>query len=329
VFEAASENPELKVKLFTEIDRNNPNQPWFFSNTSSIPIGYLDREAGLGGRVLGVHFYNPPAVQRLVEVIRCDATQPELSEFAARFIKNLRKIEVPAYDVAGFIGNGHFMRDALYGLSEAGRLAKEMPWAEAVYVVNKITQEWLIRPMGIFQLIDYVGIDVCQYIMKVMEPYVKDEKIHSPILDLYLEQGIRGGQRSDGSQKDGFLKYEKGKPAAIYDPETRGWVPVSEVSAAGDAFLGNPPSSVIAWKNAVSHPDRDALFRAYFADLRKEATAGASLALAYARRSLEIGKKLVADAVAYSEKVVNTVLLSGFFHAYGTINDYLSEEEGL
>ncbi|PLX09781.1 MAG: hypothetical protein C0596_00400 [Marinilabiliales bacterium] len=79
VFEAASENPELKVKMFSQINENSKVEPWFFTNTSSIPIGYLNKEAKLDGRVLGVHFYNPPAVQKLVEVIKCDESKPELS----------------------------------------------------------------------------------------------------------------------------------------------------------------------------------------------------------------------------------------------------------
>jgi len=120
--------------MFSQINQNNPNKPWFLTNTSSIPIGYLDKEAKLDGRVLGVHFYNPPAVQKLVEVIKTDNTDPELPEFATMFIKSLRKIEVPSYDFAGFIGNGHFMRDALYGMSEATKLTAQMSFVEAVYV---------------------------------------------------------------------------------------------------------------------------------------------------------------------------------------------------
>ena len=90
IIEAASEKPELKIKLFSQINKNNKNQAWFFTNTSSIPITYLDKEAGLDGRILGVHFYNPPAVQKLVEVIKSNYSKPELSEFASIFIKSLQ-----------------------------------------------------------------------------------------------------------------------------------------------------------------------------------------------------------------------------------------------
>lgn len=327
IFEAASENPALKVKIFSQINKKNPNHPWFFTNTSSIPIGYLDKKAELEGRILGVHFYNPPAVQKLVEVIRSESTLPEVAQFASQFIRNLRKTEVPSHDFAGFIGNGHFMRDALYGMKEAMRLAKKMPFVDAVYIMNKVSQDYLIRPMGIFQLIDYVGIDVCQYIMKVMNPHVRDERIHSKLLDQFMEMGVKGGQRSDGSQKDGFLKYEKGKVTGIFDPEAKAYVAVAGIAANCDARLGKVPASQVAWKAAVGNPNKDELFRQYFAELSTMNTMGAKLAKAYALRSKEIGRKLVADNVAFSEKDVNTVLLTGFFHAYGPINDYINQED--
>jgi 3-hydroxyacyl-CoA dehydrogenase len=324
VLEAASENPKLKIKLFSRINRNSKREPWFFTNTSSIPIGYLDRKAKLEGRILGVHFYNPPAVQKLVEVIKAETTKPDLAEFASRFIKNLCKIEVPSHDFAGFIGNGHFMRDALHGVSEAQKLSKRMSFVEAVYTINKVSQDFLIRPMGIFQLIDYVGIDICQYIMKVMAPHVKDEKIHSPLIDKFMKMGVKGGQDHDGSQKDGFLKYEKGRPVGVFDPDKNKYAAIADISAKCDEKLGALPESIIPWKAVVGNPNKEALLRSYFNELNSMKTLGAELAKAYAKRSQEIGLKLVADKVAFAEKDVNTVMLTGFFHAYGPINNYLN-----
>ncbi len=100
VFEAVSENRALKVKLLGQIDRNNPEKPYYFTNTSSVPIHLIDEEAGLGGRVLGFHFYNPPAVQKLVELIVTDKTDKEMTEFARLYAKNLGKVVVPANDFA-------------------------------------------------------------------------------------------------------------------------------------------------------------------------------------------------------------------------------------
>ncbi len=326
VFEAVIENPALKIKLLSQINNNGTKQPWFFTNTSSIPVHELDEKAGLGGRLLGVHFYNPPAIQKLVELIRAASTKDELVEFALAYAKNLRKIVVPSNDFAGFIGNGHFMRDALHGIAEAERLSKEMPFAEAVYSVNRVTQDFLLRPMGIFQLIDYVGLDVCQYIMSVMGERFKGETIHSPLLDKLIAAGVKGGQFSDGSQKDGFFKYEKNRPAAIYDPETKQYVPVSSFQAACEAKLGPLPEPALSWKTLMKHPNKEAALEEFFSKLASMDTPGAVLAERYGQRSLEIGLKLVSDKVANNEEDVNTVLLSGFYHAYGPINKYFKRE---
>ena len=323
IFEAIKEDPALKVKIFSQIEKNNPNKPWYFTNTSSIPISQLDKDAGLGGRILGVHFYNPPAVQKLVEVIRGANTHDEVNEFALEYIKRLKKVAVPSNDFAGFIGNGHFMRDALYGINEAKKLAKEMSWVEAVYCINKVTQDYLVRPMGIFQLIDYVGIDVCSYIMSVMNPHLADEDLHSDVLDKMISIGVLGGQFASGAQKDGFLKYEKGAPVAIYDMDKKDYIPFTHYQEKYDQWLGTMPSSWKPWKSVNFDKAKNEILEKYFADLKKVETKGAILAKAYHKKSIEIGKKLVSDKVAHNDNDVNTVLLTGFFHAYGPINNYL------
>lgn len=323
IFEAIKEDPGLKVKILTQIDKHNPHKPWYFTNTSSIPITQLDEKAALDGRIIGFHFYNPPAVQKLVEVIKSDHTLPEVQEFALQYAKSLRKTVVPSNDHAGFIGNGHFMRDALYGISEAENLAKEVPLAEAIYMVNKVSQEYLIRPMGIFQLIDYVGIDVCQYIMSVMNPYHSDEDIYSRLLDRMISSGVRGGQHSDGSQKDGFLKYEKGRLTGVYDPDAREYILIDSFRSRCEAKLGAQPASMKPWKVVVGSSAKEELLQTIFRELKTMDNLGARLARNYARRSKEIGKQLVSDKVALNENDVNTVLLTGFYHAYGPINNYL------
>ncbi|MEK7721669.1 MAG: 3-hydroxyacyl-CoA dehydrogenase family protein, partial [Elusimicrobiota bacterium] len=325
VFEAVVENPALKIKLLSQINKNSSKEPWFFTNTSSIPVHELDEKAGLGGRLLGVHFYNPPAIQKLVEFIRAASTKSELVDFALVFAKNLRKVVVPSNDFAGFIGNGHFMRDALHGISEAERLSAELPFVEAVYTVNRATQDFLLRPMGIFQLIDYVGLDVCQYIMSVMDGRFQGEDIHSPLLDRMIAAGVRGGQYSDGSQKDGFFKYEKNRPARIYDTETRQYLPIPAFQAACDARMGPLPQPPLTWKSAVKHPQKEAVLEEFFSKLAAMDAPGAVLARRYGERSREIGLKLVSDKVARSEEDVNTVLLSGFYHVYGPINSYFGD----
>jgi len=326
IFEAVNENKDLKVNIFKEIDANNDHKPWFFTNTSSVPINILDNEANLGGRVIGFHFYNPPAIQKLVELIWTDQTLPEAKEFAYEFAKNLRKVVVPSNDYAGFIGNGHFMRDALHGIMEAEKLTSQMSFPEAIYAVNKVSQDFLVRPMGIFQLIDYVGIDVVRFIMGVMNPFLDDENLHSPLLDKLFDVGVKGGQNSDGSQKDGFLKYERGRPVGVIDPDSDNDGIVDYISFDSfkqiDDMLGETPDSGIVWKMVVRMKNKDEVLQKFYSDMKAMDKLGAKLAVVYGQRSNAIGKGLVADNVAHNEEDVNTVLLTGFFHAYGPINNY-------
>ena len=323
IFEAVSENMELKTKIFRQINENNPNQPWFFTNTSSIPIRELDEAAALEGRVLGFHFYNPPAVQKLVELISIPNNSTDIIAFAKTFAANLHKIVVPSNDIAGFIGNGHFMRDALYGIKQAQELSKKMSLAQAIYTINRVTHDFLMRPMGIFQLIDYVGLDVVQFILRVMASRTPKEILHSELLDELLLKGIRGGQFSDGSQKDGFMKYEKGKIVAIMDPETISYLPIAEIRQQADVITGELPSQALPWKTLIKSSDKDNYLHSYFKQLCMEQTLGANLAFDYAKNSKAIGLKLIANGVANNKEDVNKVLLTGFFHAYGPINDYI------
>ena len=322
IFEAIREDPALKVRIYTQIKENNPNHPWFFTNTSSIPISELDEKAGLGGSIIGFHFYNPPAIQKLVEVIKAKNTLSELEDFALTFAKNLRKIVVPSNDIAGFIGNGHFMRDILYATSQVDLLLKDLSFVEAVYAINKISHEYLIRPMGIFQLIDYVGVDVCSYILSVMNSHLENEELSSTLLNKVLDLGVKGGQYSDGSQKDGFLKYEKGKITGVFDPEKKEYIPVQVIQGKVEEKMGIMPP-VLPWKSVVNNPGKEEILKSYFMEIKKSSSFGASLTFSYAVNSRKIGLHLVNTKVAFSEKDVNTVFLTGFFHAYGPVNDYV------
>jgi ABC-type Co2+ transport system permease subunit len=88
-------------------------------------------------------------------------------------------------------------------------------------------------------------------------------------------------------------------------------------------MLGALPGSALTWKNLVKAPDKEAIAARAFADYKTMGTIGASMALQYARKSREIGMKLVSNGVAATAGDVNTVLLTGFFHAYGPINDFV------
>lgn len=323
VFEAIKEDPALKHKVLGGIKKNSIVDPWFFTNTSSIPITELDENAGLVGNVIGFHFYNPPAVQRLVEVIRAKNTSDEVYNFSLQYAKNLRKVVVPSNDYAGFIGNGHFMRDALHGIKEAERLTSELGYAQAIYAMNKVTQDYLIRPMGIFQLIDYVGVEVCQYIMGVMNPYLENEDLHSDLLDKMVAQGVFGGQYASGAQKDGFLKYEKGRPVAIWDVNTKEYVAIDSFSTTVDQWLGEMPSSMKPWKSVNFSKAKDSIISGIFDEMNSMNSKGVLIAKEYNKCSNKIGNLLVNSGVANNAADVNTVMLTGFYHAYGPINEYL------
>jgi 3-hydroxyacyl-CoA dehydrogenase len=122
IFEAVFEDEKLKIDLLGKARTIADPDAWYLTNTSSIPIGGLDQKLELGGRIVGYHFYNPPAVQKLLELITSENTLPELEKAGAALAKRLGKKVFPANDIAGFIGNGHFMRDGLHAIAEADRL---------------------------------------------------------------------------------------------------------------------------------------------------------------------------------------------------------------
>jgi len=324
VFEAIVEKVPVKVDVYKKLRETCDPDAYFFTNTSSVPIGLLDKEAGLGGRIMGVHFYNPPPVQKLVETIRGEATRDDVAQAVVEIGKRLRKTLIPSADVAGFIGNGHFIRDGHHAIGEAEKLAEKHGWPSAVWMVNRVSQDWLLRPMGIFQLIDYVGVDVFQFIERVMDHYL-DEKLTDATIDKMMELKAAGGQRPDGSQKPGFLQYERGKITGVFDPAKRAYVPLDPQgwTGAADKALGELPQPFRPWKALLQAPDRDAALAAHFKALADMKTLGAELARTYHRRSLEIGKGLVARGVAARPEDVNGVLTSGFYHLYGPINDHL------
>jgi 3-hydroxyacyl-CoA dehydrogenase len=325
IFEAVLEDKDLKVSLLKKMEALVSPETYYFTNTSSIPISVLNKEANLGGRIIGFHFYNPPAVQRLVELISPDSTKPELKEMALELAKRLRKKIVPANDVAGFIGNGHFLRDGLYAIREAKKLAGEFTLPGALYVMNKLSQDLLVRPMGIFQLIDYVGVDVYQCISETVAGFIQGENLKDDLLAKMTQKKVLGGQYADGSQKDGFLKYERNRPVGIYDLDKgeykmfdpKGW------SGEIDKKLGAYPAGTIPWRNLLMDPKKGEKLSVYFKNLNASNTLGAKLAIAYLKNSKQIGEFLVKTGVAKAAQDVNDVLLNGFYHLYGPINDYV------
>ncbi len=320
VFEAVLENVELKTKLFSAIKNNNPNNPWFLTNTSSIPINELNKHAGLGGNIIGCHFYNPPAVQKLIEVIEMEGGNRELSELVYSFGKTLGKTMVPANDIAGFIGNGFFMRDLLFALKKLDELMADQTSAEAVLTIDNITRDFMLRPMGIFQLMDYVGIEVCTFILSVMDTFLK-EILNSDLLIQLVSKNIKGGQNPDGSQKPGFFTYEKGRIISVYDFKSGSYIPVDQLQAKVNQKTGNIPMD-ISWRTLSRNKNKESLISRFFGELNKADNSGSQIAVEYMKAMKKIGLTLVNDKVTNSNDNVNTVMITGFHHLYGPINDY-------
>jgi len=158
----------------------------------------------------------------------------------------------------------------------------------------------------------------------VMNPYMKNENLHSDVIDQFIQLGVKGGQMSSGAQKDGFLKYEKNMPAAAYDSEKKEYVAFdAALIEKCNAKLGSLPSSYKPWKAVNFNKKKLDILATYFTELKPMDTFGANLAKAYLKNSKEIGMKLVNTNVAKEAADVNTVLLTGFYHSYGPINEYI------
>ncbi|MCK4339393.1 MAG: 3-hydroxyacyl-CoA dehydrogenase family protein [Candidatus Cloacimonetes bacterium] len=324
VFEAIFENEEIKIKILKKLKRLCSNETLFLTNTSSIPISYLDEKAGLDGRIIGYHFYNPPVIQRLVEVIAAKATTDELKNIAWALGKRLRKTLVPSRDISGFIGNGHFSRDGLYALNEVEKLKDMFHYHGACYIMNKVSQDFLIRPMGIFQLIDYVGVDIFECLLRVMRTHLGDKSLRSKILDKMVKNKILGGQYPDGSQKDGFLKYENNRPVGVYDIEQNKYFSFDdEWRKETDLELNPQNEKFSSWRALLMDPKKHEKLGTHFNNLKSMDIWGAELALNYLKETKKVAEKLLTDGVASSADEINAVLTNGFYWLYGPINNYI------
>lgn len=296
VFEAAFEEIPIKAALLKSVA--GLTSGWVFSNTSSIPIHLLAEESGLKERLIGFHFYNPPPVQKLLEVIPSKYTSPELKDLAMKLCLELEKQPVLSADVAGFIGNGHFSREILF--------ACQMVQEESIAFVDQMTRRFLLRPMGIFQLLDYVGLSIATHLVEIMRKHLPDPAFDAPLLKALYEAGIRGGQTAEGAQQDGIFQYQNGIPTAVYSLSDRKYVPLQPME------MGQVPLN-LDWKRALKEK---APLAPYFEALKKDSSKGAQAACSFLTASKEIEDKLVKDRVAASLKDVGIVLKEGFHHLY-------------
>lgn len=316
VFEAIIEDVDAKNALYNTLKTVAKNDQYYLTNTSSIPISLLNETCLLNNRIIGFHFYNPPIVQKLIEIIEPENMNSNLSPLAHELAKRLQKTVIQAHDIAGFIGNGHFIREALFACQQARELARDKKWPleQAIMAVNKVTQELLIRPMGLFQLMDYVGLDVCQNIAKIMKTYLPDPTLHDELLDAMVDAGISGGQNQDNTQKNGFLQYDRQTIIGVYSLKEKRYISVADLQPSLDKWINPLPDGYEPWKRLHNDPDRDVKLVRYFSHLQDSNSEAAQLAKKFLAESQRIAEHLVQTGVAEQMKNIDAVLKLGFFH---------------
>jgi 3-hydroxybutyryl-CoA dehydrogenase len=197
IVEAASEKFELKSELFRELDRICPPEVILASNTSSISITKLGAVTRRADKVIGMHFFNPVPVMTLVEIVRGLATSNESFQMVRELATRLGKTPVEVNDAPGFVSNRVLMpllNEAMYTVMEG------VATPEAVDEVFKLG---MAHPMGPLTLADFIGLDVCLDIMRVMHNGLGDPKYRPcPLLIKMVDAG-RLGKKSG----QGFYKY--------------------------------------------------------------------------------------------------------------------------
>lgn len=309
VFEAAFEDIPLKSALLRSVNAIT-SDAWVLSNTSSIPISLLAEQSGLGERLIGCHFYNPPVIQKLIELIPSLETSEELEKIGEEITERLNKIKVTSADVAGFIGNGHFAREILFACNLVSELEKMYPREIAIQIVDTVTKDYLLRPMGIFQLLDYVGLSIAYQIFVIMRENIPEPSLKSPLLDNWKANDLQGGQTLEGHPKNGIFSYLHGKPEGIYSYQKKAYIPLSPLP-----FLGKLPSD-LTWKNCQNDPKLKEKLEEHFAKILESKELGCELAKRFLERSFEIEEFLVKTGVAGSLHDVSKVLKYGFYHLY-------------
>lgn len=320
IFEAIPEKPELKKEVLLAVRNNSTSNPWILSNTSSIPINELARLSGLEGSTIGFHFYNPPSVQKLVEIIPAETTDKELADFANWLADELRKTKVYSRDIAGFIGNGVFIREIDHALRKVDELRDEMPFEQAVMLIDKVTRDCLVRPMGIFQLSDYVGLDICLSIAGIMQAHLS-ETYNFSLFSSLLDKKIPGGQFANGSQKDGLFQYVNNKAFGVYSPELGSYVSIAEI----EAKMKSQPGEYVdypAWKAIVRDKDVDSILKRHFEELFAINNLKSNITMAYLKFYREAGNKLLELKVVDQQEQINQVMKLGFHQLYGPFNSY-------
>jgi len=201
IIEAITEDAGIKKKIFKDLDQYAKKEAIIASNTSSISISLLASATSRPDKVIGMHFMNPVPIMDLVEVIRGYNTSNETTRMVMDLCNRIQKIPVEVQDYPGFIANRILMpmiNESIYALQEG---------VAGVLEIDTIMKLGMAHPMGPLQLADYIGLDVCHSILKVMFNGFGDPKYAPcPLLVNMVQAGHLG--RKSG---EGFYRWEPGK----------------------------------------------------------------------------------------------------------------------
>jgi 3-hydroxybutyryl-CoA dehydrogenase len=193
VVEAATENKELKFKIFKDMDVHAPKQCILASNTSSISITELASQTQRPDKVIGMHFMNPVPVMKLVEIINGYSTSNQVTASVEDLSKSIGKIPAMANDYPGFIANRILMpmiNEAIWTLHEG---------VGDVQNIDTVMKLGMAHPMGPLQLADFIGLDVCLAILEVLYDGFGNPKYAAcPLLVNMVNAGKMGVKSGEG-----------------------------------------------------------------------------------------------------------------------------------
>ena len=193
VVEAATENTEVKLNIFRELDKHAPKSCILASNTSSISITQIAAVTNRPQQVIGMHFMNPVPVMKLVEIIRGYATSDSVTQTIMDTSRKLQKVPVEVNDSPGFISNRILMpmiNEAIYSLFEG---------VAGVTEIDTVMKLGMAHPMGPLQLADFIGLDVCLSILQVLhEGFGNPKYAPCPLLVNMVQAGHLGVKSGHG-----------------------------------------------------------------------------------------------------------------------------------
>jgi enoyl-CoA hydratase/3-hydroxyacyl-CoA dehydrogenase len=224
LIEAVPEDLKLKKKVYSEVDQYAQEKTIYASNTSTLPISEISQLTSRPDRFIGLHFFNPPQLMKLVEVIPGTSTDESIVDLGINFVKSLSKVPILCNkDVPGFIVNRIFIplvHEAAYCLENDSKSMTQ---------IDSAVKFKMYLPMGIFELADYTGLDVIH--RATIEMYSRDKKVVNPHpkIEQLFSSGKYGKKSGDGFYSYGDKNYER---VPLSEEEAKQYDPIRILSVA-------------------------------------------------------------------------------------------------